>query len=110
VSSVISHAVIEQVKKAAWVLEETSVVMQLLFQIGHLSLKVGPYQFGQASVDQNQDCIEDVNGVANVVAGTVFTVPEISCIWDNRIPLREENDSSARAWCTVFPESGLCEA
>lgn len=52
----------------------------------------------------------DVNGVGNVVAGIVFTIPEIPCIRDNRIPLREQNDSSARAWCTVLPESGLCEA
>lgn len=57
-SSATSHAVTEQVKKAVWVQKETLVVMQLPFQIGHLSLKVGPYQFGQLSVGQNQDCIE----------------------------------------------------
>lgn len=52
----------------------------------------------------------DVKGVGNVVAGTVFTNPEIPWMRDSRIPVREQNDSSARAWCTVLLESGLCEA
>lgn len=52
----------------------------------------------------------DENGVGNVDAGTVFTIPEIPWMRDNRIPVRKQNDSSARAWYAVLPESGLCEA
>jgi len=29
---------------------------------------------------------------------------------DSRMPLRAQNDSSARAWWIDLPESGLCEA
>lgn len=52
----------------------------------------------------------DANGVGNVVDGTVFTIPDKPCMRDKRMPLREQNDSSTRAWWTTFPESGLCKA
>lgn len=52
----------------------------------------------------------EVNGVGNVVVGTVFETPDMSCKRVNLIPFCTQNDSSARAWCTILPESGLDKA
>ena len=52
----------------------------------------------------------EVNGVGNVAADNIFEIPDMSCKRDNLIPFRAQNDSSARAWCTILPESGLCKA
>lgn len=58
------------------------MVTRLPFQIDHLSLKVGPYQFGQPSVGQNQDCRKvglmgclQETKVKQMVLGTLLLAP-----------------------------------
>jgi hypothetical protein len=52
----------------------------------------------------------DEKGDENVPGGTVLAIPDVACMRDSIIALREQNVSSARECCTALPESGLCKA
>lgn len=49
----------------------------------------------------------DVNGVGKFVPCTPLKVPDTPLVREIRIPLREQNVSSDRAWWMTLPESGL---